>query len=186
MLVGRGYFELRGRLSPGFSQFWTFVPTARGSEVWRETARRERSMRLSEEARSEAAQRNPRQTAASTSLEEAAENVRAGETGGGRGTEIQHSSLIGLFGAISSKRCPLAADERQAGFILRSAVGAGPPQGGARRRLDASISESSRDRRIWREQQNVGRCRRALRPAGRTAEADSAISFLPVAPFCLR
>ncbi len=40
-------------------QFWTPGPTARGSEVWRETARRERSMRLSEEARSEASQRNP-------------------------------------------------------------------------------------------------------------------------------
>ena len=46
-------------LSKDSLQFWTPGPTARGSEVWRETARRERSMRLSEEARSEASQRNP-------------------------------------------------------------------------------------------------------------------------------
>ena len=44
--------------------------------------------------------------------------------GGGRETAIQHSSLIGLFGAMSSKRCRLRPTARQAGFILRSAVGA--------------------------------------------------------------
>ena len=45
--------------------------------------------------------------------------------GGGRETEIQHSSLIGLFGAMSSRRCRSRPMVRQAGFILRSAVGAG-------------------------------------------------------------
>src|SRR5688572_3996379 len=51
-------------------------------------------------------------------------------TGGGRGTGIQRSSLIGLSYASPSKHSPSAT--RQAGFTLRSAVGARPPQGGVR------------------------------------------------------
>jgi hypothetical protein len=47
-----------------------------------------------------------------------------GYLAGGRGTVIQHSSLIGLFGAMSSRRYRSRPMVRQAGFILRSAVGA--------------------------------------------------------------
>ena len=48
-------------------------------------------MLLLEEPRSEVGLRESRQTAKSESPEEAGENVRAWATGGGRGTEIQHS-----------------------------------------------------------------------------------------------
>ncbi|MCR4282516.1 MAG: hypothetical protein NUV72_05765 [Bauldia sp.] len=44
--------------------------------------------------------------------------------GGARETEIQHSSLIGLFGAMPSGRCRSRLMVRQAGFILRSVIGA--------------------------------------------------------------
>ena len=74
--------------------------------------------------------RSPRLLAISA-RQNPAENVGRGRTGGGRGTGIQRSSLIGLSCASPSKHSP-SAKIRQAGFTLRSAVGAGPPQGGVR------------------------------------------------------
>lgn len=76
-LEGRDKLEFSGGQLDGLCGIWTFGPVLHGSEVWRKRSWRERSTLLLGQPRSEVGRQETRQTAASTSLEEAAENLRA-------------------------------------------------------------------------------------------------------------